>query len=248
MRENRSEIMQLDANGMDFSELNKKIKETEAAKITITNCLGQRYVGNGLKDKELLIEGTPGNALGAYLDGGVIRVKGNVQEATGDTMNHGEIYVHGSSGDITGYAMRGGGIFIQGDVGYRAGIHMKAYEDHVPVLVIGGKAGSFLGEYQAGGIIAVLGLGCDDGQIVGNFCGTGMHGGKIFLRTRSISSHISAEVVSRKADNGDWSELKPCLLAFCREFALDIKSFAQEDFWVLEPNTKNPYKKLYVHN
>jgi glutamate synthase domain-containing protein 3 len=40
---------------------------------------------------------------------------------------------------------------------------MKAYEDDLPVLVIGGRAGSFLGEYQAGGIIIVLGKGCRGG-------------------------------------------------------------------------------------
>mgnify|MGYP002508363490 CR=1 FL=1 len=44
------------------------------------------------------------------------------------------------------------------NAGYRAGIHMKAYKDKVPVMVIGGTAGSFLGEYQAGGVIVVLGL------------------------------------------------------------------------------------------
>lgn len=35
--------------------------------------------------------------------------------------------------------------------------HMKEYKEKVPVLVIGGRTGSFLGEYQAGGIIVVLG-------------------------------------------------------------------------------------------
>lgn len=35
---------------------------------------------------------------------------------------------------------------------------MKAYEEKVPVMVIGGSVGSFLGEYQAGGRIIVLGL------------------------------------------------------------------------------------------
>ena len=42
--------------------------------------------------------------------------------------------------------MRGGEIFIKGDVGYRVGIHMKAYLDHQPKIVVGGKAGDFLGE------------------------------------------------------------------------------------------------------
>ena len=74
-------------------------------------------------------------------------------------MNAGEIVVHGRCGDAAGYGMRGGRILIRDDVGYRAGIHMKAYENHEPVLVIGADAGSFLGEYLAGGLILVLGIG-----------------------------------------------------------------------------------------
>ena len=80
--------------------------------------------------------------------------------------------------------MRGGKIYIQGNAGYRAGIHMKAYKEKIPVMIIGGYAGSFLGEYQAGGIIIVLGLHTDRRHIVGNFPCTGMHGGKMFLARR----------------------------------------------------------------
>ena len=54
-------------------------------------------------------------------------------------MNAGEIVVHGNVGDACGYAMRGGKIYIKGDCGYRAGIHMKAYQQHFPVMVVGGK-------------------------------------------------------------------------------------------------------------
>jgi len=59
---------------------------------------------------------------------------------------------------------------------------MKQYKEKKPVIVIGGTAGSFLGEYLAGGIIIVLGLNSEDTVPVGDFCGTGMHGGKIYLR------------------------------------------------------------------
>ena len=59
---------------------------------------------------------------------------------------------------------------------------MKAYKDKIPVMIIGGCAGSFLGEYQAGGILVVLGLNASGRPIVGNFPCTGMHGGKLFLR------------------------------------------------------------------
>ena len=66
--------------------------------------------------------------------------------------------IHGNIGDAAGYAMRGGKIYVKGNAGYRAGIHMKAYKEKIPVMIIGGHTGSFLGEYQAGGIIIVLGL------------------------------------------------------------------------------------------
>lgn len=86
-------------------------------------------------------------------------------------MNDGAIIIHGNSGDTTGYAMRSGEIYVQGNAGYRVGIHMKSYQDMFPTIVIGGKVGDFLGEYQAGGIIIVLGIGVE-GCPVGHFCGT----------------------------------------------------------------------------
>ncbi len=131
--------------------LNEQIREADGTEVTVENCCGQRYIGSGLSGKHIHIAGTPGNALGAYLNGAVIEVRGNGQDAVGDTMNEGSIIIHGSSGDATGYAMRGGNIFVEKDAGYRAGIHMKAFKDKQPAIVIGGRAGCFLGEYQAGG-------------------------------------------------------------------------------------------------
>ena len=100
--------MRIDAKGLHFSALDRAVREAQEREIIIENCIGQRYIACGLADKSVTIEGTPGNALGAYLNGSVISVRGNVQEATGDTMNGGEVVVYGSAGDATGYAMRGG--------------------------------------------------------------------------------------------------------------------------------------------
>lgn len=102
--------MKIEAGTMHFQALNQAIRETADQTVVIDNCIGQRYIGSGLSDKNILINGTPGNALGAYLDGASITVHGNAQDATGDTMNEGCILIHGSSGDATGYAMRGGRI------------------------------------------------------------------------------------------------------------------------------------------
>lgn len=152
----------------------------------------------------MTIHGIPGNALCCYLDGCNVEVLGNAQDATGDTMNSGTLTIHGHCGDATGYAMRGGTILIEGNVGYRAGIHMKAYQTHIPVLVVGGEAGSFLGEYQAGGYIIVLGLNTRDHAPVGRFPAAGMHGGKIFLRTDcDMPFDIPAQVLSHEADDAE---------------------------------------------
>lgn len=188
------------------------------------------------------------NALGSYLDGSTIRIFGNTQEATGDTMNAGTIYIHGSSGDATGYAMRGGKIFVRDNTGYRAGIHIKAYKDHKPILVIGGLAGSFLGEYQAGGIIIVLGLHNDTKSPVGRFCGTGMHGGKMFIRCDELPFDLPKQVIASKADEQDMQEIDSILKEFCVEFQFDLNDILNKQFYVLKPDTKNPYKQLYTIN
>ncbi len=240
--------MKLQAGERYFQELNEQIRQCKDTHIEIKNCLGQRYIGAGLSDKDIVIHGTPGNALGAYLNGGRITVYGNAQDATGDTLNEGEIIIHGSAGDAAGYAMRGGKILIQGDAGYRTGIHMKAYEQKIPAIVIGGCAGSFLGEYQAGGNIVVLGLNCpEDKAPVGYFCATGMHGGKIFLRSRVLPD-LPEQVVSHVATPEDMREVLPLIDDYCRQFGTDKNAVLDYNFFVLRANTKNPYKQLYTYN
>lgn len=239
--------MNINAQGMHFQALNEAIRHADDRQVTIKNCVGQRYIGSGLSDKTVTVEGTPGNALGAYLDGASIVVKGNAQEATGDTMNDGCICIYGSSGDATGYAMRGGTILVEKNAGYRAGIHMKEYQDKKPVLVIGGQAGSFLGEYQAGGIIMVLGL-YDDKPFFSHFCGAGMHGGKMYIRTSQAPCGLPPQVSVHQADEGDMEAVKDSLLAFSRAFGIKMETILSQKFYVLTPNSKNPYKRLYTGN
>lgn len=239
--------MNINAMSFDFQELNRKIKNSVDENLTINNCMGQRFLGCGLSAGTLRISGTPGNALGAYLDGAEITVLGNAQDSVGDTMNEGNIFIHGSCGDTPGYAMRGGKIFIKENAGYRAGIHMKSYQDKSPVLIIGGSAGSFLGEYQAGGKIIVLGLGSSQPCPVGNFCGTGMHGGKIYLRCKELPASLPDQVNASAAGKEDLLEIEADIELFCREFGLAKVGIMNHPFFVLTPNTKSPYRQMYVH-
>ena len=240
--------MELNVSAMGFSEVNEQMRQTADREITLTGCIGQRFLAAGTGGKYVKICGIAGNALGAYLNGTVIETFGNAQDAVGDTMNAGEIIVHGNIGDAAGYAMRGGKIFVQGNAGYRAGIHMKAYQEKVPVMVIGGRTGSFLGEYQAGGVIVVLGLSDDDRRIVGNFPCTGMHGGKMILRSDCADIALPDQVTARSADACDLEEIRGYVAKYCAEFGADEASVMDSPFTVITPNTGNPYKRLYVAN
>ena len=231
----------------NYSELNKIIRETDEEKLTINNALGQRFIGAGTSGKEILINGTPGNALGAYLNGSKIIVHGNAQDAIGDTMNDGAIIVHGNCGDTAGYAMRSGEIYVQGNAGYRVGIHMKSYKDLYPIIVIGGKVGDFLGEYQAGGIIVVLGIGAE-GCPVGSFCGTGMHGGEMFIRSEEPPKGLPVQVCCTEATEEEKQGIRRYIERFVKHFGHDTDELLKSRFYKLTPNSASPYKQLYVNN
>lgn len=237
----------IDAKELEYAVLNKAIRQS-TEDIELTNCLGQRFIAAGMSNRIITIKGTPGNALGAYLNGAAIRVNGNAQDAVGDTMNEGYIVVDGNIGDAAGYAMRGGKIYVRGNAGYRAGIHMKAYKEKVPVMIIGGKAGSFLGEYQAGGVIIVLGLTDNYKPIVGNFPCTGMHGGKMILRSDCKDICFPNQVRTKPADTDDLNEIKGYISEYCMLFGFDEKEILNAPFTVITPDTKNPYKQMYVAN
>lgn len=239
--------MLIDASKYDFAELNEEIRNG-GNNCELTGCMGQRFIASGMNGKVIKISGTPGNALGAYLNGGRVEVMGNAQDAVGDTMNDGEIIIHGNIGDAAGYAMRGGKIFVKGNAGYRAGIHMKAYREKLPVMVIGGRTGSFLGEYQAGGVIVVLGMNDDGKEIVGNFPCTGMHGGKMYLRSECAGIKFPSQVHARPATEKDKKEIENYISEFCKEFGYDMNDIMESAFTVITPDSKNPYKQMYVAN
>ena len=239
--------MNIDARGLDFAALNERIRSTDGD-CRITGCLGHRFIASGLGGRSIEIDGIPGNALGAYLSGASITVYGNAQDAVGDTMNDGRIVIHGNVGDAVGYAMRGGSIYIRGNAGYRAGIHMKAYQEKQPAIVIGGRAGSFLGEYQAGGLILVLGLHTDGKPIVSNFPGAGMHGGRMYLRSDCRDILFPKQVSCHPAAPEELAEIAGPIETFCRLFGRDAREILNGPFTVVTPDSHNPYRQMYVAN
>lgn len=239
--------MKIDVTTLSHREVNEKIRAAGEC-CELIGTMGQRFIAAGSSARKITVQGVPGNAMGAYLNGAEITVLGSAQDAVGDTMNGGKIVIHGSVGDAVGYAMRGGEIYVKGNAGYRAGIHMKEYKEKKPVMVIGGRTGSFLGEYQAGGLIIVLGLHQDGKPVVGNFPATGMHGGKMYLRGDASAIVLPKQVSSRSATDEDIAEALPFIKNYCELFSKNVEDILAGGFTVITPNSKNPYKQMYVQN
>ena len=247
-----SSVVRIDASGIFYRELNAKLRDivsNGAHRIELQNVYGQRYIGTDLDSPvEIEIFGTPGNDLGAFMDGPKITIHGNAQDGCGNTMNEGEIIVHGHAGDITGLSARGGKIFVRDDVGYRAGIHMKEYQDKKPIIVIGGTAQDFFGEYMAGGILVLLGLNLGEAEHhKANFIGTGMHGGVIYLRGGVEDYQLGKEVGAAQLEDKDYQILHKLVGEFASHFGYNAEEILKHKFTKLFPLRLRPYGRLYAY-
>ena len=252
MSDKANGVVRIDAYGLGHKELNARLREAVSngtCKIELQNVYGQRYIGTDLnKAVELEIFGVPGNDLGAFMDGPQIIVRGNAQDACGNTMNNGEIIIHGHAGDTIGLSARGGKIFVRDDVGYRAAIHMKEYQDKKPVLVVGGTAQDFFGEYMAGGIVILLGLNLKEREHHrAKFIGTGMHGGVIYMRGSVESYQLGKEVGVAELDEIDYQVLKQYVGEFASHFSVNTEQILECKFSKLFPRWLRPYGQLYAY-
>jgi len=234
---------------VNFKELNVTIREAMnkgAKRIVLVNVTGQRYIAATASKDDVYIEvhGTPGNDLGAFLDGPTIEVFGNAQDMMGNTMNSGKIIVHGNAWDVTGLSARGGTMFIEGSSGYRVGIHMKEYGETRPTLVIGGTAKDYLGEYMAGGTIMVLGLGNEEVSPVGMNIGAGIHGGRIFVRGNVVKEQLGAGAIVTDLTDEDKKEIEMLLVEFDSYFRTGQKITVSE-FTKIVPASSRPFQGKY---
>ena len=138
-----------------------KLKGADAAKLrfagTSATC---DFIGQGLTEGEIVVDGDAG----AYL---------------GSKMRAGKIIVSGSAGPLAGASMRGGRIDIARNAGEKAGgiAVGEAHGMRGGRLSIGGRAGALLGEKMRRGLIIGRG-GADD------YVGARMIAGTILLKGR----------------------------------------------------------------
>lgn len=244
-------MFQIDALNLTHRALNEQLRQAIAAgnkEIKLQNVLGQRFIAAGLRDKvRIRIDGTAGNDLAVFMDGPEICLYGNGEDGVGNTMSGGKITIFGDSGDLLGHSARGGKIFVRGDIGWRGGIHAKSYQDKFPVIVVGGKAGDYLGEYLAGGLIVVLGLSQSPKPLAGKFLGTGMHGGRIYIRGSASDVFQGKEVSETPFTEDDSKLLEPHLKEFCQDFGMDLAEIMKVPFQKLTSQTSRPYGRLYAY-
>jgi len=245
---------------LSYKVLNSAIRESirnNQKRIKLVDVLGQRFIGAGLECSEadpieIEISGTPGNDLGIFMDGPTIRVKGNAEDQVGNTMNSGTIIIDGDCRDVAGLSMRGGKIFMKGSGGYRLGIHMKEYQNQIPILAVGGAGKEFFGEYMAGGILVALGLKFENGHVInlGRACspnlGNGIHGGRIFIRGDVPDAYLGVGAVKIQFSQEDIKLLFPIISEFCKYFNVDEDFILERAFTKILPGSHRPFAAYYT--
>ena len=248
-RENK--VLHVDAEELYYRDLNALLREAISSdgieRIEIRNVCGQRYIGTDLETTaQIHVYGTPGNDLGAFMNGPTLVIHGNAQDGCGNTMNEGQIIIHGHAGDVTGNSMRGGKIFVRDYVGYRVGIHMKQFQRKIPQIVIGQTAGDFLAEYMAGGVMVILGLNLKEGEkCKARFVGTGMHGGVIYERGEILEPVNGTKTLD--VGKRDLKTIEALVNEYCSLFGVDPKEVMARKFKKILPVSKRPYEKLFSH-
>jgi formylmethanofuran dehydrogenase subunit C len=150
------------------------------------------YVGAGLRNGTLTVQGNCGPYAGWRMQGGRIVIHGNAGAFTGSEMRSGTIEVQGDADDFVGAAlpgdsqgMRGGTVVIGGNAGDRAGDRMRR-----GLILIRGNAGAFCGARMLAGTILVSGS-------IGHSPGFGLKHGTLLL------SNPPAELPATFQDSGE---------------------------------------------
>lgn len=180
-----------------------------------------------------------------FMSGPTVIVHGNADHAPGNTMNQGKVIIHGSAGDATAHSMRGGRVYVRDNIGYRGGIHMKQYMEKRPILVVGGSARAFLGEYMAGGLLIVLGL---NGQppVAERGVGSGIHGGEIYVRGKIDTKYLGVGAKQEPATPDQMAILKPIIEDFAKAYGIDAAPLVSASYSRIAAVSARPFASKYT--
>lgn len=242
--------VRIDAKDLDYTPLNRQIRAAVAdgaKEIVIDNVLGQRFIGDGLRgdDVTITINGVPGGDLAMFMSGPTVVVHGNADHAPGNTMDKGKVIIHGSAGDAVAHSMRGGRVYVRDNIGYRGGIHMKQYLEKRPILVVGGSARAFLGEYMAGGLLIVLGLNSIT-PVSERGIGSGIHGGEIIVRGMVDERNLGVGAKQQPITTKERESIMPIIMDFAHAFKIDPGCFRTDTYTRIIPASARPFANKYT--
>jgi len=240
----------IDAKDLHYTPLNQKIRaavDNGAKEIILDNVLGQRFIGDGLRGDgvTITVNGVPGGDLAMFMSGPTIIVNGNADHAPGNTMDKGKVIIHGSAGDAVAHSMRGGRVYVRGNIGYRGGIHMKQYLEKRPILVVGGAARAFLGEYMAGGLLIVLGLS-GTAPISERGVGSGIHGGEIIVRGKVDGQYLGVGAKQQPLTAEERKSIMPVIEDFASAFGIDAAPLREDMYTKIIPSSARPFANKYT--
>ena len=70
----------------------------------------------------------------------------------------------------------------------------------------------------------------------------------MFLRGGCKNIDFPDQVTARPANESDLKELKTYVSEYCDLFGYDMEKILSSSFTVVTPDSKNPYKQMYVAN
>ena len=153
------------------------IEGNDASHIVLRGATGKLdFIGRGMTQGQITVEGDAGSYLGMQMKGGRIVVQGSIDAYGACELKTGHIIIQGNAGDFLGASlpgnkkgMAGGVVIVRGNVGDRAGDHLRR-----GAILIEGNAGDYLGSRMTAGTIAVLGK-------TGRYLGYAMGRGTLLL-------------------------------------------------------------------
>ncbi len=136
-------------------EINNAIREmsSKAKRVKISGLKGQDSIAIGVQEKiEITINGTAGDYLGAFNNGGILILHGDCGKMCGDSMGSGGMIIMGNAGHGIGTCMHNGIIVVKGNVDGDIGINMSG-----GMMIIDGDVKGDIGCGMTGGTLVITG-------------------------------------------------------------------------------------------
>ena len=95
-------------------------------------------------------------------------------------------------------------------------------------------------------MIVVLGNHKEGKPIIGNFCGTGMHGGEIYLRCEKVPAKLPAQVRAERLEKIPQGTVRALVSRWCSLFGEQESAFTEAVYYRLTPDSENPYRQMYA--